>query len=661
MARARDAVRSLVDRVCRPRPALRPAASSAHAASAQPRLSVVIPAYDVEPYLDEALTSLRAQTLTDLEVVVVDDGSTDRTVEVARAHAAADPRIRVVTQPNAGQGAARNHGTRLARGRFLTFMDADDVLPPRAYALMVGALEDSGSDFCLGAVRRFDGTRSWRAAWVHESHREELRGVTIEEHPASMKDIIACNRVYRREFWDRQIGGFPEGVAYEDHLPNLTAFLDDARFDVLTDDTYLWRVRADRSSTTNKKAELQNLLDRATAKRDAWELLTTRASEPVRRAWLARVIDLDLTGYYAHGVDADADYRSVLQEFVTTYWDKLDAADLQRVRVRPKLLAWAIARGAWDDLAALVTAFADGLAGSVVADAHHPHLPEDAVRPLVSADVPAALLRLGLAEGRPVLRATAPRWTRTGALELTVRAEVARQEIPGARVRLTLVDADGAVWTTEVDPGKVEVPVAAELATISAARPVEPWVRLSASVVTDRGVVAADLAGLGAVRPTALVHHGDGLAVLPRVSVQALELRAAPEALVLRGVTLEPTLVRIELAGTEIAGTELAGVQGAELRWRDRDARRTAAAPPAGATTTGTATTPATGTIVWPLDAFGGSGTWRLEGRSSGGKFRAVRAPAGFEPTHLPGLALTTTAAGALRLSVGPDAGAPPR
>ncbi len=632
MARPRDAVRSLVDRVRRPRHPARTALAPA-ARAERPLLSVVIPAYDVEPYLDEALTSLRAQTLTDFEVVLVDDGSTDRTRAIAQAHADADPRVRVVAQENAGQGAARNHGTSLARGRFLAFMDADDVLPPRAYELAVAALEESGSDFCLGGVRRFDGERTWRAAWVRESHREELRGVTIEEHPASMKDILACNRVYRREFWDRQVGGFPEGVAYEDHLPMLTAFLDGARFDVLTEDLYLWRVRSDLSSTSNRKRELQNLLDRATAKRQAWEVLTERASEAVQRAWLARVIDLDLTGYYALGVEADAEYRQALVDVVTTYWPKLDEADLRRVRVRPKLLAWAITRGAWDDLAALVAAFQDGLAATVLADPQDPRLPASAVRPLVSADVPAELLRLSLVEGRPVVRVSAPRWTPAGALALTVRAEVTRQEVPDARVQLTLTGPDGPLWTHQSAPGTLEVPVAAELDGVAAARADgEPWVRLTAALVAGESVVPSDLAGLGPLRATTVTRPDGGLALIPRASVQTLEVRTTPETTVVRALTIDADTLRVELAGDLTA----------DVRWRDRDARRTVPAPPA-----------AGGTLLWPVAAFGGSGTWRLEVRATTGKFRALRAPAGFEPVHLPQATLTSVSGGALRLSVG--------
>ncbi len=123
-----------------------------------PLLSVVVPAYQVVEWLEESLRSVLDQSLADLEVVVVDDGSSDGTGELADRIAAGDDRVRVVHQPNAGLGAARNAGTAAATGEFLTFADSDDLVLPGAYELLVGSLRTSGSDLAIGAVERLRGT-----------------------------------------------------------------------------------------------------------------------------------------------------------------------------------------------------------------------------------------------------------------------------------------------------------------------------------------------------------------------------------------------------------------------------------------------------------------------------------------------------------------------
>src|SRR4051794_25232839 len=126
-----------------------------------PRISVVVPIYNVEPYLEECLDSIARQTYSDLEVVMVDDGSKDNSPEIAERWASKDRRFRLVTQPNGGLGSARNTGIKHAGGELLAFVDSDDYLAPNAYQLLVEALDETGSDFATGNVlpRRSQGRR----------------------------------------------------------------------------------------------------------------------------------------------------------------------------------------------------------------------------------------------------------------------------------------------------------------------------------------------------------------------------------------------------------------------------------------------------------------------------------------------------------------------
>src|SRR4051812_35859428 len=119
-----------------------------------PRVSVVVPIYNVATYLDACLQSIAQQTLTDLDVVMVDDGSTDDSADIARSMGERDPRFRLVTKANGGLGSARNAGIDAATGEFLAFVDSDDVLPRHALETLLGSLDRSGSDFASGNVRR---------------------------------------------------------------------------------------------------------------------------------------------------------------------------------------------------------------------------------------------------------------------------------------------------------------------------------------------------------------------------------------------------------------------------------------------------------------------------------------------------------------------------
>jgi len=116
-------------------------------------VTVVIPAYNAERHIVEALEGVLAQTYRPVEIVVVDDGSTDATAETVRRFG---PRVRFTTQINAGAGAARNRGVAMATGRYIAFLDADDSWPPEKLARQVEILEKNpGCDLVFGQVQQF--------------------------------------------------------------------------------------------------------------------------------------------------------------------------------------------------------------------------------------------------------------------------------------------------------------------------------------------------------------------------------------------------------------------------------------------------------------------------------------------------------------------------
>ncbi|WP_371653026.1 MULTISPECIES: CDP-glycerol glycerophosphotransferase family protein [unclassified Streptomyces] len=232
-----------------------------------PRLSVVVPVHNVAPYLEECLTSLAAQTMTALDVVLVDDGSTDDSPRIAREFTRRDARFRYVRQPNAGLSAARNTGVaHTAPGtEYLAFADSDDVLAPHAYARLTASLDASGSDFASGNVWRLDpGGR--RQAWQYRWLTADRIGTHITRDPRLSTDRVAWNKVFRRSFWDRHGFTFPVGRLYEDTPVVIPAHhLADA-VDVLRDHVYYWRVR--EGSITRLRTDVRGVRDRIAACED---------------------------------------------------------------------------------------------------------------------------------------------------------------------------------------------------------------------------------------------------------------------------------------------------------------------------------------------------------------------------------------------------------
>jgi len=250
-----------------------------------PKVSVVVPVYNVEPYLAACLRSISHQTYLNIEIVVVDDGSTDGSLAVAQRARRRDRRIRIVRQANAGLSAARNAGISAATGEYLAFVDSDDRIAWRTMATVMKSLRSTGSDFAVMSYRRMNSERTWPAGeWIREVHAEPRPGVTLGEFPEVLVNAVAWSKVYRRAFWDAAGLRFQEGVLYEDQAVSAEAYAKASAFDVLPDVLYDWRVREDKSSISQQVATEKDLQERLGAAFASLEALREHAGSDVLQA-----------------------------------------------------------------------------------------------------------------------------------------------------------------------------------------------------------------------------------------------------------------------------------------------------------------------------------------------------------------------------------------
>lgn len=240
-----------------------------------PVLSVVVPAFEVEQYLDECVHSIVTSTV-DLEVLVVVDPSSDATGRIARSWERRSTRVHViVNDERKGPGASRNAGLRAARGRYVSFVDSDDLVPADAFEAAIASLEQTGSDFCTGRADEFrvDGTRTTYWTQRFSVFDEGALHTTLAAHPELIWDHTAWAKVYRRRFLVDNGIRWPEGVLCEDVVPATTAYVTAAKIDVIPQCVYLYRRRS--GSITGRLTATESLADWAEQTARALEVLNT--------------------------------------------------------------------------------------------------------------------------------------------------------------------------------------------------------------------------------------------------------------------------------------------------------------------------------------------------------------------------------------------------
>ncbi|ASU56671.1 bifunctional glycosyltransferase/CDP-glycerol:glycerophosphate glycerophosphotransferase [Nocardiopsis dassonvillei] len=288
-------------------------------------LSVVVPIYNVERYLDECLRSLQVQTWDDLEVVMVDDGSPDGSAAIAARYAEQDPRFRLIQQENGGLGAARNTGIEHARGDFLTFVDSDDVIPSYAFGYHLESLRRSGSDFSSGNVHRLNELGTRQSPMHRRIFRTAKTGTHITREDTLLVDRLATNKVWRRSFWDRHGMTFPVGVLHEDIPVAIPLHFLAESVDVLSAPVYLWRERpSDDKSITQDRLRPQALEDRVSAVTKVSDFLRENQPPLQKRRWDAVALGSDLRLFLQVLDRADADFTRRLVELGNAYLDQVD-------------------------------------------------------------------------------------------------------------------------------------------------------------------------------------------------------------------------------------------------------------------------------------------------------------------------------------------------
>jgi CDP-glycerol glycerophosphotransferase len=316
-----------------------------------PQISVVVPFHNNEDLLGDCLRSIARQTHANLEVIMVDDGSTDGSVEIAKRRAADDPRFILIRVPNGGPGYARNRGIEQATGEFLAFVDADDMLPSHACEVMLHTLQQSGSDFASGGVERI-GPMGITPSGMHAQAIKTRRIAThISRTPELFWDVSVWNKMFRKSFWDASHLSFPEVRAWEDLQAMTRAHVLARAVDVIPDPIYYWRERGKGAlSITQSRTNIGNFRDRVAALINIDGFLRERGEHRLLREHQRKALVNDLWLYVCDLSRTSGEYQAEFMVLGRRYLDQVGRRVLARLPSTHKLAYHLLGAGQLEQL-----------------------------------------------------------------------------------------------------------------------------------------------------------------------------------------------------------------------------------------------------------------------------------------------------------------------
>lgn len=229
--------------------------------SIQPKVSVILPVYNVGKYLRQSLDSLINQTLNEIEIICVNDGSVDDSYDILEEYKAKDSRIKVIHKENKGTGAARNDGLRLATGECIGFVDPDDWVKPNMFERLYNLIKEKNLDIAMCMPDGYDEKNAINAPFPYfvDANFENI----IDDRVFNWRDLspfsypmCVWNKLYTKELFDKYNIDFAEGLDFEDHKVIFGTLLTAERIFFIREKLYVYRFNREGSVLTDNNRRL---------------------------------------------------------------------------------------------------------------------------------------------------------------------------------------------------------------------------------------------------------------------------------------------------------------------------------------------------------------------------------------------------------------------
>jgi CDP-glycerol glycerophosphotransferase len=293
-----------------------------------PDVAVVLIGYNDAERLPTAVASVLDQTLSNLELIIVDDASTDTMGDVAQQLAATSSKISYVRLPTNSGGCSRprNVGLEHVTATHVMFLDSDDVLERHACKNLLLAIERTGADFASGLCVRVDMDTRVERPWLRGLYDEPRTCEGIHENPELMGDTLCTNKLYRMSFLNSHGIRFPEGLHYEDLAFTAEAYCSAHRIAIIPELVYRWQIyhTAAQASIHLQRDNIRNFSDRLAVHRIIDEFLQREGLEEMKAMTDNRFLQVELRMYATDLADRDPAYQQVWMRLANEYLRGMD-------------------------------------------------------------------------------------------------------------------------------------------------------------------------------------------------------------------------------------------------------------------------------------------------------------------------------------------------
>lgn len=288
-------------------------------------VSIIVPIYKVEKYLRQCIESIIEQTHKNIEILLIDDGSPDTSLQICEEYAKKDSRIKVFSKPNGGLSDARNYGLERCKGKYIAFIDSDDYVHKEYIQELLKKCIETKSDIAMCGIKRVDDNgQELEEIEITDKQIQTGKEMILEINDYSTTNVVAWNKLYKRHLFNNI--EYPKGKLHEDEFTTHKLLYNANQIAITQEKLYFYRYNANSIMNSSLSIKRLHILE---ALEDRLKYFKTNNEEEIYNNTIIRYIDTIIYLYNISNAKKDKEIRKkILEKYKELYKTEFKKAKL---------------------------------------------------------------------------------------------------------------------------------------------------------------------------------------------------------------------------------------------------------------------------------------------------------------------------------------------